>query len=100
MKYESINANPGDSIQINEIMSLRYDEIASDIGPVWHEVPSEKANLIPHEGNFISVTDDVWFVFDHGQWRVMTPAEQVEASRQDYLAHIKIPDRSEPRVLR
>lgn len=92
MNYRKIDAQPGSIVNLNENMSLKYEKIADDLGPVWQEIPPEPSNVEVKEGDFVQVTEDVWFVFVDSQWRMMNHAEHVEASRQVYLNQSKIPD--------
>lgn len=85
MMYKPINAREGDIVQINEHISLRYGKVAADLGPIWQEIPSEPGNFVLEEGNFVPVTDDVWFVLENNHWRMMTQNEHVEASRQVFI---------------
>lgn len=87
MNFKKYKARVGDVVKINESMSLVYEKIADDLGPVWHEIPSGGDEQNFEEGTFVSVTSDVWFVYDKGEWRMMTPNEHIEASRQTYLSH-------------
>ena len=86
MNFKKYNAKVGDIVRINESMSLVYEKIADDLRPVWHEIPSDGEKQDFEEGTFVSVTPDVWFVFDKGEWRMMTPTEHIAASRQNYLS--------------
>lgn len=86
MKFKKFDARIGDTVRINDSMSLRYEKFADDLHPVWHEIPSNGHRRNYEEGTFVSVTPDVWFVFNHGAWRMMTPSEHLEAYRQTYLA--------------
>ena len=81
MKFKKYEAKLGDTVKINEYMSLKFEKIADDLSPVWHEIPSNGHAGKFEEGTFLSVTPDVWFVFENGNWRVMTPSEHVEATR-------------------
>jgi hypothetical protein len=71
-------------------MSLRSGKIADDLAPVWHEIPPMASTRVPEEGSFIDVTPDVWFVFDGGEWRIMTPGEHVEAERATFLSRNRL----------
>jgi hypothetical protein len=84
MIYKKLVPNIGDTVRINDSMSLRFEKIAEDLRPVWHEIPPSEGDLHLEEGVFVSVTPDVWFVFEHGSWRVMSLAEHVEAERQGW----------------
>lgn len=86
MKFKTIKALEGDVIQINENMSLRYGRVAEDLGPVWQAIPSEPGNLPIEEGNYVPVTEDVWFVLENQQWRIMSQKEHVEASREAFIS--------------
>jgi hypothetical protein len=85
MMYKPIKAHEGDVVQINEHISLRFGKVASDLEPIWQEIPPEPGNLVVEEGNFVPVTDDVWFVLENHHWRMMTQNEHVEASRQVFI---------------
>lgn len=86
MKFKKIDARLGETVRINDSMSLRYEKFADDLLPVWHEIPSDGQMKNYEEGTFVSVTHDVWFVFNNGTWRMMTPSEHIEAYRQNYMA--------------
>lgn len=92
MKYVKIDARIGDTLKINEYMSLRFEKIADDLGPVWHEIPPIPQNRDVDEGSFVQVTDDIWFVFDKSEWRMMNHSEHVEALRQVYLNGVRSRD--------
>lgn len=92
MKYTKIKARLGDTIKINENMSLRFEKMAEDLGPVWHEIPPVPQNKEVEEGDFVQVTDDVWFVYENSRWRMMNHSEHVEAARQVYMNQIKSGD--------
>jgi hypothetical protein len=93
MNYKMVKANIGDKLKINDNMSLIYERLADDLSPVWHEIPSVPGNKEVHEGNFVIVTDDVWFVYENFHWRMMTNSEHVEASRQVYMSGLNSEDR-------
>lgn len=90
MNYKPLKAGLGDILNINEHLSLRYEKFADDILPVWHEIPPESGNVVPHEGDFVSVTEDVWFVYENGRWRVMDQKEHVEANRQAFISKTSV----------
>ena len=86
MRFKKFEAKVGDTVKINEAMALRYEKIAEDLRPIWHEIPSNGEKRSYEDGTFVSVTPDVWFVFERGEWRMMTPSEHIEASRQNFLS--------------
>ena len=92
MKFKPINGHEGDVIKINENMSLRYGRVADDLSPVWQEIPPEPGTLEIAEGSYVPVTDDVWFVLENNQWRIMSQKEQVEASREAFISKDHIED--------
>lgn len=83
MIYKKLQAQIGDTIHISDLMSLRYEKLAPDIGPVWHEIPAEDGDKNFEEGSFVEVTPDVWFVYDQGNWRMMSLHEHLEAQKQN-----------------
>lgn len=83
MIYKKLQADIGDTVRVSDLMSLRYEKIAPDIGPVWHEIPAVEGKGNYEEGSFVEVTPDVWFVFDKGKWRMMNLHEHLEAQRQN-----------------
>lgn len=85
MKYIRYLPKLGDTFQISDNMSIRYEKIAEDLRPIWHEVPPSPGIGPIEEGTFIAVTHDIWFVYDHAQWRIMSQSEHTEASRQMWL---------------
>jgi hypothetical protein len=85
MNYKNLRPRPGDVIAINDQMSLRFEKLAADIEPVWLEVPRENSSIPYEEGSYIEVTNDVWFIYIHDEWRVMTKSEHLEAYRQGYF---------------
>ena len=85
MRFKKYHAKEGDTLKINDSLALRFERFASDLQPVWHEVSAENGNMKYEDGTNVSVTDDVWFVFDKDKWRMMTPYEHIEADRQHFL---------------
>lgn len=85
MNFKPVAAQIGDVIEINKNMSMKYGPMGMGLRPVWHEIPPEKGSISPEEGHFIEVTEDIWFVFENGQWRIMSQPEHVSASREVYL---------------
>jgi hypothetical protein len=96
MRYKKLDAHLGDTLSINENMSLRFEKIAEDLIPIWHEIPPAQQNRDVQEGHFVQVTEDVWFVFENSKWRIMNHSEHVEAARQTYMNKIKSADHSSP----
>lgn len=86
MKFKKFEAKVGDTVKINDALALKYEKVAEDLRPVWQEIPSDGEKFSYEDGTFVSVTSDVWFVYDRGEWRMMTPSEHIEASRQTYLS--------------
>lgn len=85
MKYVKLKARIGDVVTISDQMALKFEKIADDIAPVWREVPPEPTDKKFQNGSYITVTDELWFIYDHEHWRIMTANEHVEAYRQNYL---------------
>lgn len=88
MKFRKLKPKVGDVITISDEMSLRYEMIAEDLPPIWHEIPRAVQNLEPEEGNYLKVTTDLWFVFENGRWRVMNADEHVQIERQEYFSDL------------
>lgn len=86
MKFLKFEPHIGDVLTVSDNMSLRFEKIADDLKPVWMEIPRIHTGMEAENGNYVIVTDDLWFVFENGYWRVMTMNEHAEASRQDYLS--------------
>lgn len=82
MNYKKIDAKIGDTLKVSDSMALRFEKFADDLQPVWHEIPVEESTRDFENGSYVPVTEDCWFVFDNGYWRMMTLAEHAEASRQ------------------
>lgn len=89
MNYRKLKPNLGDVVAVSKDMSLKFEKIAEDIAPVWIEVPPEPSTMLVNDGCYLSVTSDLWFVYDDKNWRVMTPNEHHEAYRQTYLSEIR-----------
>lgn len=83
MRYHKINAKIGDTLKISDSMSLRYEKIAEDLRPIWIEIPPNGEVQNYEDGTYVSVTPDVWFVFERGAWRMMNSSEHLEANRQN-----------------
>lgn len=79
----------GDVIAISSDMSLKFEKLAEDIAPVWIEVPHSPSTMQFNDGCYIAVTDEFWFVYENGNWRVMTLSEHKEAFRQTYLSELR-----------
>ena len=88
MNYRKMKPKLGDVIAINDVMSLKFEKVAEDIAPVWMEVPPEPSTMQFNDGCYLTVTNDLWFVFENNSWRVMNPNEHNEAYRQTYLSEI------------
>lgn len=86
MLFRKLQAKPGDTLRVSDLMSLRFEKISDDLGPIWHEIPATDETLKYDEGNFVEVTEDCWFVFDRGHWRMMSVNEHTEATRQAWLS--------------
>lgn len=89
MNYWKLKPKLGDVVAISNDMSLRFEKIAEDIAPVWIEIPHAPSTLQVNDGCYLTVTNDLWFVFENKQWRVMTLNEHNEAYRQTYLSEIR-----------
>jgi len=89
MNYRKMNPKPGDVIAISSEMSLKFEKLAEDIAPVWIEKPYTPSTMQFNDGCYIAVTDDLWFVFENKNWRVMTLSEHKEAFRQTYLSELR-----------
>ena len=86
MKFKKIDGQIGDTLKISDVMSLRFEKITEDLGPVWHEIPSTHENRKYDEGSFVEVTPDCWFVLDQGRWRMMSTNEHIVAARESWLS--------------
>jgi len=89
MNYVKIKPKLGDVIAISSDMSLKFVKLAEDIAPVWIEIPYSPSTLQFNDGCYLAVTDDLWFVFENANWRVMTLSEHKEAFRQTYLSELR-----------
>lgn len=85
MKYVKLKPKLGDVIAISDDMALKYEKIADDIAPVWMEIPVQRSTVPYSQGTYVTVTEDLWFIYDHDSWRVMTMNEHTEANRQSYF---------------
>jgi hypothetical protein len=89
MNYWKVKPKLGDVIAISNDMSLQFVKLAEDIAPVWIEIPHEESTMQFNDGCYLAVTDDLWFVYQNQQWRVMTLSEHKEAFRQTYLSEVR-----------
>ncbi len=85
MRYKKLDPFIGDVLKINDNISLRFEKISADLSPVWMETEGESDTHIYQEGDFICVTNDCWFAFIGGEWKMMSKKEQNEAERQLWL---------------
>ena len=89
MNYRKLKPKVGDVVAVSPEMSLKFEKIADDIAPVWIEVPPEPSTMQFNDGCYFTVTNDLWFVYEGNNWRVMGPNEHHEAYRQTYLSELK-----------
>lgn len=89
MNYRKLKPKLGDVVAVSNDMSLKYEKIADDIAPVWIEIPSTPSTIQVNDGCYLTVTNDLWFVYENKEWRVMTLNEHNEAYRQTYLSEIR-----------